>query len=130
MRMLERIERAALVSVSRACGFAAITIFTFMVGMSGSPALCFKAGGLMVLLTTAVLILKAVTVRAQPYKSTEVWLMLAREDRPSAETAQQLISGVLREIYLEYARHTAGLAAAMLAITLVMQMMGVRTTLG
>lgn len=122
--MLERIESAAQVSVARACGFASIGIVTLMLGMSSTPALCFKAGGLLVLLTSAVLILKGVGVAVQPYKSTEVWLMLRQEDRPSADIAQRIISGVLREIYLEFARHTAAVAAMLLGLAFVLPLFG------
>lgn len=127
--MLERIEHAAQVSVARACGFAAVAIVTFMIGLASSPALCFKAGGIMMLMTTSVLLLKSSLVMSQPYKTTEVWIMLRKEDRPNAETAQQIISGILREIYLTFACHSASIAAAMLALAVVLQLFGGRTTI-
>ena len=125
--MLERIEQAAQVSVARACGFAAVAIVTFMIGFASSPALCFKTGGIMMLMTTAVLLLKASWVVTQPYKTTEVWLMLRKEDRPNAEIAQRIISGVLRDIYLNFALHGAAIAAGMLVLTVVIQLAGGQT---
>jgi hypothetical protein len=122
--MIERIEQAAQLSVARACGFAAIAIVTFMIGFASSPALCFKSGGIMMLMTTAVLLLKASWVAKQPYKTTEVWLLLRQEDRPNEATAQQIISGVLRDIYLTFARITAGLAAFMLGLSFTILLFG------
>lgn len=122
--MLERIEHAAQVSVARACSFALLGIATAMVGMSGELQLAFKSGGLLLLMTTAVLVTKALHVPHKPYRSTEVWLMLRDEDRPSAETAQQIISGVLREVYIEYARLNALAAALLLGLAIVMHLKG------
>lgn len=122
--MIERIEQAAMTSVARACGFATVAIVTFMISFVHVPALCFKFGGILFLFLTAVLLLKATWVRTQPYKSTEVWLILRHEDRPTQETAQQLISGVLRNIYLTFAQHTAALAAGLLGLAFAMQLFG------
>ncbi|MFM9938045.1 MAG: hypothetical protein ACKVP7_00950 [Hyphomicrobiaceae bacterium] len=109
--MLERIERVAHLSVARACGFAAVAIGTMIVGFSGDMQLALKAGGFLTLLVCLVLLLKAQLVRTQPYKRTEVWLMLRPEERPQAAIAQQIIATVLRETYLQFALH-AGLCAA------------------
>lgn len=122
--MLERIEQAAQLSVSRACAFGGLTIVTFMVGFASAPALCFKLGGILVLLMAAVLLLKAFRVAKQPYKSTEVWLLLKSEDRPTQDTAQRIIAGVLRETYLTFACHAAGVAAVLLFLTIVAQFFG------
>jgi hypothetical protein len=122
--MLERIEKAAQLSVSRAMGFAGLAIGTFMVGMSASPMLCFKTGGILVMLTCAILVLKAIWVETQPYKQTEVWVMLRAEDRPSAEIAQQIISTILRDIYLRYAEHAAAIASGMFAVTILLGLAG------
>jgi hypothetical protein len=123
--MMERIEKAAFVSVGRAMGFAGLAIGTFMIGMSANPQLCFKTGGILVMLTCAILILKAIWVETQPYKQTEVWLMLRQEDRPTAETAQQIISGVLREIYLQFAERMAAVACGMFLVTIGLGFAGV-----
>jgi hypothetical protein len=122
--MQDRIQSAAQFSVMRACGFAAVAIVMFMVALAHSPAKCLKIGGLLVLLTTAVLILKAVGVSVQPYKSTEVWRLLRQEDRPSTDTAQRIISAALRTIYLEVARHTAAIAAVLLGLAVLLQLFG------
>jgi hypothetical protein len=111
--MLQRIEQTAHMSVARACGFAALAIATFMVGLSGDVATSLKAGGILSLVTSAILLLKAWHAAQRPYKHTEVWLMLAPQDRPNSAIAQQIISTVLRETFLYFALHAA-LSAAML----------------
>jgi hypothetical protein len=122
--MLVTVEKAARLSVGRAMGFTALAIGTFMIGMSGDPQLCFKTGGLLALLTTAILLLKASWVLSQPFKSTEVWLLLRQEDRPAEDVAQDLIPGVLRDIYLSFAEHAAVAACVMLGVAIVLGLAG------
>jgi len=114
--MLQVIERKAEISISRGCGFAAIGIGTFMVGLSGDLGASFKGGGLLVLLMSLILLLKAWYVDRQHYKQTEVWLMLAEGERPHETIAQQVISNVIREVCLRFAWHAAVLAALLLAM--------------
>jgi hypothetical protein len=111
--MLQRIEHTAQISVARACGFAALAIATFMVGLSGDIATSLRAGGILSLVTSVILLLKAWQAARRPYKHTELWLMLAPQDRPNSAIAQQIIGTVLRETFLYFALHAA-LAAAML----------------
>jgi hypothetical protein len=112
--MIQRIEHLAHVSVARGCGFAAIAIFTFVVGLSGEMALALKAGGILSLLTAMVLVLKAALANRRPYKRTELWIMLDPSERPQPAVAQQIIGTVLREAYLYFALHAALSAAVML----------------
>lgn len=117
--MLQRIEHAAQVSVARACGFAALGILTFMVGLSSDVAASLKAGGILSLATSVVLLLKAWHASRRPYKHTELWLMLTPQDRPHSAIAQQIIGTVLRETFLYFALHTAFAAALLLGGALV-----------
>ena len=105
--MLQRIERVAHVSVARACGFGALAILTFMVGLLEDMASSLKAGGFLSLAMCLVLLLKAWHATGRSYKRTEVWLMLAPQDRPHSAIAQQVISTVLRETFLYFAMHSA-----------------------
>lgn len=118
--MSEQIERAATISVARACGFAGLGIFCFMVGTAPFIVLSFKVGGILTLLVCFVLLFKGAGARRRPYKRTETWLMLAPPDRPTGATAQQLIGGTLQTIYLTYAQYTAGLAGVLLSIAMVL----------
>jgi hypothetical protein len=112
--MLERIERLAHVSVARGCGFAAIAVVTFMVGLSGDMVSSLKAGGFLTLIICLALVLKAWHAGQRPYKQTELWLMLKPAERPQSDIAQQVIGTVLREVYLRFALHAALFAIIML----------------
>lgn len=101
-------------SVARGCGFAALGIFTFMIGLMGDPRLAFQTGGILTLVTCLVLLGRALRAPHRPYKRTEVWLMLDPDDRPRGDTAQQLIGVALRDVYLRFAFHAACLSAALL----------------
>lgn len=125
--MLDRIEKFAELSVGRACGFACIAISCFMLGFSPNPPLALKTGGLLTLLTAAVLAIKARNAPARPYKHTELWVMLPRDIRPPDNIAQQLIGGILADVYLRFARHAAVLACLLLASALLTALLGLGT---
>lgn len=113
--MIDRIEQLAHVSVARGCGFAALGIVMFFIGMSGDLALAFKSAGYLSMLATTVLLLKARLARARPYRRTELWMMLKPAERPPEAVAQQLIGNTLRDVYLNFALQGAGLSAMFLS---------------
>lgn len=108
----------------RACGFGSLAIFCIMIGLSFSPSLAFKTGGLLTLLMVGILAFKAREAATKPYRHTEMWLYLPDELRPPARTAQQIISPLMREIYLTCAYWSAFVAAGMLAIAVGLGLVG------
>lgn len=117
--VLQRIERLAQISVARGCGFAALGIATFMVGLSGDMVSSLKAGGSLSLFVCLALLLKAWLFGQRSYKSTEVWLMLAPRERPAAAVAQPMIAAALRGTCLRFALHAARVSASLLAAAVV-----------
>ncbi|MEC9369173.1 MAG: hypothetical protein VX871_10840, partial [Pseudomonadota bacterium] len=114
--MLEHIEGAAMLSVTRGCGFAALAVFCVMFGLSFDFALSFKVGGVLMLATCLILVLKGWHAPVRPYKRTETWIILPVDKRPTAATAQKLIGNVLRAVYLRFAIWTAAIAVLFLGI--------------
>jgi hypothetical protein len=84
--------------------------------------LAAKVGGLLVLFVCAVLLVRAQRALSRPVERTELWLMLDRSERPSAAYAQRMIGSVLRTCYLRFALHAACLSAALLALSLGLQL--------
>jgi hypothetical protein len=121
---MEVMRRVAYATVLRACGFASLAIFCFMVGLSFVPRLAFQVGGMLTLLMTGILFLKAIEARWKPYRRTEMWLYLSNEERPPAATAQQLTAAVMRETYLTFAMWTSLTAIVMWVLALVMSVAG------
>lgn len=112
---VDPILRAAHTSVSRACGFGALAIFCFMAGFSYEPHLAARVGAMFALIMSGVLLVKALAAPKVPYKSTETWIILDDVDRPPANVAQAIISGVLHEVFLIYARYSFVSAAVLFA---------------
>jgi hypothetical protein len=104
---MQEINRIALETVLRACGFGFLAIFCVMIGLSFQPRAAFQAGGFLSLLMTLVLIVKAREARTRDHRRTEMWLYLPEERRPPAAHAQQTIAAVMRSIYFQCARWTA-----------------------
>ena len=100
-----RVRELALLSVSRGCGFAGLAIICFMVGLAGYPEVAMESGAFLMMATAATLVVKADQAVARPYQRTELWILLAPEERPRADYAQQLIGRTLREVYRRFASY-------------------------
>ena len=116
---MDAIERAAHLSIGRACAFGALAILCFMVGFSYDPHLSARVGGSFSLLMCLVLLVKAWLTQRTPYKHTETWLILDEVDRPPADLAQGLVATAMRSVFLVYARYSALTAALLLAASIV-----------
>jgi hypothetical protein len=121
---MEDIRRIAFETVLRACGFASLAIFCFMVGLSFEPRIAFQAGGVLTMMMTAVLFWKALEAGRKPYRRTELWLYLPKELRPPAGSAQQVTATVMRQTYLTFALWTSVVAIVMWLIALVFSFLG------
>jgi hypothetical protein len=121
---MEHMRRAAYAVVMRACGFAALAIFCVMVGLSFDPRLAFQAGGTLTTLMTGILIYKAHEAARKDYRRTEMWLYLAKDERPPASSAQWASALVLRETYHAFALWTSAVAVVMWVLALVFSIVG------
>lgn len=121
---METMRRVAYATVLRACAFGSLTIFCLMVGLSFEPRIAFQTGGVLTMIMTGILFVKAHEARTKPYRRTEMWLYLPEEARPPAASAQQLTSVVLQETYVTFAWWTSGIAVVMWAIALVFSFLG------
>ncbi|MBL8906285.1 MAG: hypothetical protein JNM20_06375 [Rhizobiales bacterium] len=118
------VEQCAYISVGRACGFAGLGILSFMVGLSFDPEVSAKSGGGLLLLMTTILVFRAMTAPARPYKQTETWLMLDDADRPAPGVAQQVIGQTLQTVYLWFAQCCAGASALLWAMATILSFFG------
>jgi hypothetical protein len=121
---MEDMRRVAYATVLRACGFGSLAIFCFMVGLSFEPRIAFQSGGVLTMIMTGILFIKALEARTKPYRRTEMWLYLPEELRPPAASAQQLTSVVLRETYLTFALWTSAITIGMWIIALLFSLLG------
>ena len=121
---MEHMRRIAYEVVLRACGFGSLAIFCVMIGMSFDPHLAFKTGGFLTIAMSGVLMIKAYEARTRPYRRTEMWLYLPKEQRPPASYAQWAASTVMRETYLTFARWTAAISVALWLLALFFSIVG------
>jgi hypothetical protein len=120
---MEEMRQAAFSSVARACAFGILAIVCVMMGMSG-PRAMFQAGGILTLIMTLILVLKARSALTKNYKHTEMWLLLPKEFRPPERYAQWAASTVLRDAYLTFGQYTALISIAMWVIALIFGLSG------
>jgi hypothetical protein len=118
--MEETIRRYATASIARGCGFGGLAIFTLMVGCAADLSLFFRAGGIATLLMCAILLYKASRADHIPVRSTEVWIMMPKDDRPPDALAKPLIARARRDVLLKFAYVCAVVASVELAADLVL----------
>ena len=121
---MDEMSRIAYETVLRACGFASLAIFCVMIGLSFLPRSAFQAGGFLSMTMTLVLIFKAREARTKDHRRTEMWLYLPKEMRPPQALAQKMISSLMRETYLSFARWTAIISIVMWTIALIFSAIG------
>lgn len=117
---MEEITRLARITVSRACGYAAVAITAIMAGLSYNPRVSFQMGGILSLILALVLILKATGLDASEDRRSDGF-GLQPEPQPQHAADNQLrrlVSCALRDAYFTFARHAAAVAGALLAISL------------
>jgi hypothetical protein len=125
---MEEMRKAAFLSVARACGFGMLAILCVMVGMSFNPRAVFQAGGILTLMMTFILILKARNALTRDYKKTEMWLILPENFRPPERYAQWATATVMRDAYFTFAQYTALISIAMWVLALLISLSGVART--
>jgi hypothetical protein len=121
----QRVEELALISVGRGVGFAALAIGTFMIGMSADIMACVKSGGILTLITSLILWMRAVQAPRRDYRRTEVWIMMEPQDRPNSVIAQVLIGETLRRTYMTFAVNIALVSAGLLFTSLMISASGI-----
>jgi predicted membrane metal-binding protein len=121
---MEHMRRIAFETVLRACSFGSLAIFCVMVGLSFEPRAAFQAGGMLSLLMTAILMLKAYEAPRKNHRKTEMWLYLPKEHRPPEAIAQRACAAVLQETYLTFASWTAAVAVALGVLALLFSLAG------
>lgn len=124
---MEELRKAAFISVARGCGFGMLAIICVMVGMSFNPRAVFQGGGIMTLMMTFILVLKARNALTKDYKKTEMWLILPENFRPPERYAQWATATVMRDAYFTFAQYTALISILMWVMALIIGLSGIAT---
>ncbi len=119
---MDAIKTAAFVSVGRACGFAGLGVLCMMLGLSFDPILATRAGGFLGLGLASILAVLGAIAPIRPYRHTETWLILPKEDRPPSAIAQRLVGETLRDTYHWFAERIALGSLLLLALSLVLKL--------
>lgn len=122
---MEELRKAAFITVARGCGFGMLAIICLMIGMSFNPRAVFQAGGILTLLMTLILVIKARNALTKDYKRTEMWMILPKDFRPPERYAQWATATVMRDAYFTFAQYTALISIAMWVLALIVGISGV-----
>lgn len=121
---MNAIERAAFISIGRACGFAWLAIFCVVFSFSFAPPLAAFVGGILCFGVSLILLFYGLRARSRPYRRTETWLILAKEHRPAPAVAQRIVGQVLRDTYMRFAREAVMFAVVLLVVAVGLRALG------
>ena len=116
---MEAIENAAIISVGRATGFAALAIVCIVMALSYEPVVATRAGCILSLLVAAILFHYSIRAPERPYRKTELWIILAKKDRPPKSIAQKLIGTTLHKTYRKFAEYAVISALIFMVLSIV-----------
>jgi len=122
---MDAIERAAFITVAKACGLAWLGIFCAVFGTMYAPPLAAMVGAVLFLTLALTLVLCARHALVKPYKRTEMWLYIKKDDRPAPEVAQRVVSRVLHDTYQRFARQASVYGAVLLVASLTLRAFGI-----
>lgn len=121
---MEELRSVAFLSVGRACGFAGLAIVCVLIGLAHDPVAAAKGGGVLTMLLTLGLVLKARLVPSQDVRRTEAWIMLDEDRQPPRAYAQWAMSTVLHDAYLWFARQAAAVSVAFWVLAAALSLAG------
>ena len=121
---MEKIHEIALACIGRAVMFGVLAIACVMVGFSFNPVSSLRSGALLTLMMAAVLLWKAWSAGHKDPKTTEVWLYLDENNRPTDQYARLAFAIVMRDVYGMFARLSLIAACTLFAISLVLTLLG------
>lgn len=122
---MDAIERAAFLTVAKACGLAWLGIFCAVFGTMFAPPLAATVGAVMFLVLALILVLCARHALVKPYKKTEMWLYIDKADRPAPEIAQRVVGRVLHDTYQRFARQASVYGAVLLVAGFTLRALGI-----
>ena len=122
---MEKTRNIALFCVGRAVFFGSLAIGCVMLSFSFHPVMSFRAGAIMALMMTAILLWYAMTAAGRPPKRTEVWIYLDEKTRPMNDHARHAFGLLMREIYAIYARASFRAALGFFIFSVALQILGI-----
>lgn len=127
---MQRFEQTATVSIGRAVFFAGLAISLLMMGFAYDYASALRAGAVLSIGLSAVLLWFAKTAHSGRLEKSETWMMLADKDRPANPASRAVLVTVLRDTYLYFSIRAFAFSLAMFAGHLALRFSGVQIGLG
>ncbi len=108
---MEELRSLAYLSIGRAVSLCFFGLGLVILSLSYDPVWALKIGGTGSILLCLFLLQRADRAGRTDPRTTEVWTMLAAERRPHHEDGYRMLTEILLETYLRFARWSAGVAA-------------------
>lgn len=111
-------------AVGRAVFFGGFAISLVMMAFAFDFTLAFRAGAILSLAMSAILLWFAQTAHSRKPEKSEVWLLLPAEYKPQNDAARSTFARVMHEVYLHYAARSFAFGVVFLAIAMLLAVSG------
>jgi multidrug efflux pump subunit AcrB len=126
---MEKTRQVANFCVGRAVLFGWLAIGCIMLSFSFNPVIAFKAGAVLALVMSSILLVKAFGASRKPARKTEVWLYLDKSTRPMNDEAQRIFRDMMREVYARFAQTALVMACFLFMLSIVFMGIGFEPSL-
>lgn len=113
---MEAFARLAWLKVVSDAFFAALAAGILMVAYSSDPPLALVLGASVVMFFTAVMLVRALLLTEEKVVSTEPWLVMQPEERPTGDAGVAYAREQLETVMLGAAKTASGIASAMFGL--------------
>lgn len=122
---MEMYRNAAMFAVGRAVFFGGFAITMIMLAFSFDFLLSLRAGAILTLILSALLLWFGQTAPRRRPERSETWILLAENDRPKSEAMRRVFHQAMQETYYFYSLRAFAIAMVLMAGYLVLAMFGV-----
>ncbi|MBO6717685.1 MAG: hypothetical protein JJ913_06995 [Rhizobiaceae bacterium] len=126
---MEKVRQVANFCIGRAVLFGWLAIGCIMLSFSFNPVIAFRAGAVLALLMSSILLVKALSASRTNPRRTEVWIYLDKGTRPVNAEAQRIFRDIMRESYARFAQGVFVIACLLFMLSIVFLGLGVEMTI-
>lgn len=126
---MDLFREVAMFAIGRAVFFGGFAISMIMLAFAFDFSVSLRAGAIMTLILSAVLLWFGQTAFARKPEKSEVWILLAEDDRPRSDAARRVFLQVMQETYYFFSLRAFAIAMVFLAAYLVLAALGINAGL-
>jgi len=126
---MEIFRYTAMLAIGRAVFFGGFAISMVMLSFAYDYSMSLRAGAVMTLGMSAILLWFGQTAFSRKPERSEVWLLLKDDARPKCEASRKVFHQAMQETYYFFSYRACAISIVMLSASLFMTLLGINAGL-